>query len=62
MNPKFEETVGKLEKKGFKVNRVESDCVYMSRKRGPSTFYADVEDHGGIVVNGEPLAEFLKGL
>jgi hypothetical protein len=56
--------IDKLSAKGFIVNKMGKDCglpvCYMSRKRGATTHYAEV-DHLGKV-NGVFLGLFLKGL
>lgn len=62
-NNKMEETVKALEKKGFRVNWVDEDCTYMMKKKGASTFYADLETYEDtVLVNGGTLKEFLASL
>lgn len=59
-------TVNKLVKKGFRVNTVfhahDEDVVevMMSRKRGPSTMYADVDSNG--LVNGISAIQYIINL
>jgi hypothetical protein len=63
MNEKLEYPVSVLEKRKFVVNRVEEDCVYMMRKKGPSTFYAEVElNDGAVTVNGVSLSAFIADI
>lgn len=64
MDEVFNSTVTALKKKGFRVNRVTPDCVYMLKRKGPSTFYAEVDlsDDGEITVNGGTLKELIANL
>ena len=59
--PEFVKTVKALEKKGFRWDGEDDESVFMSRKRGASTNYAQVDCFDGetITVNGETLAGFL---
>lgn len=60
----METVIDKLSRKGFIVNKMGKDCgedvCYMSRKRGATTNYAEV-DHLGKV-NGVFVGLFLRGL
>lgn len=59
-NPAVAAIVSKLEKKGYRWNAQDDESVFMSRKRGASTFYAQVDYDGETVtVNGGTLQEFL---
>jgi hypothetical protein len=59
--PQFVAVVTALEKKGFRWNAQDSETVYLSRKRGAFTFYAQVDCFDGetVTVNGSTLKEFL---
>ncbi len=56
--------INQLSKKGFRVNKMGKDCgedvCYMSRKRGATTNYAEVNHIGNV--NGTPLSKFLERL
>jgi hypothetical protein len=60
-NPAVAAIVSKLEKKGYHWNAQDDESVYLSRKRGASTFYAQVDCYDGetVTVNGGTLQEFL---
>lgn len=62
-NPTVAAIVSKLEKKGFRWNSEDEESVFMSRKRGASTVYAQVDCFDGetVTINGESPSDWIKG-
>ena len=59
----MDEIINALVAKGFRVVKNSGGCCYMSRKRGATTHYAEVEEiDGDVLVSGQSLKEFLKRL
>lgn len=59
MSDNTEKLVSCLEKMGFQIDREYGDGeVWLSRKKGATTFYATVQPGGNI--NGEPAEKFIE--